>query len=65
VGVVLEIASLPLIHGAYLSAVLFSLLNGLLLWRRIRAEERALASTSNYADQFRDRPRFIPGMARP
>ncbi|HEX6239687.1 MAG TPA: isoprenylcysteine carboxylmethyltransferase family protein [Polyangiales bacterium] len=64
-GVVLEIAALPLMHGAYLSAALFSALNGILLWRRIGAEERALASTSSYADQFRGRPRFIPGAARP
>lgn len=65
VGVVLEVAALPLIHGAYLSAALFSGLNALLLWRRIRAEERALASTSAYAEQFKDRPRFIPGLTSP
>lgn len=64
-GVVLEIAALPLVHGAYLSAALFTGLNALLLWRRIRAEERALAATGSYADQFRDRPRFIPGAAGP
>lgn len=64
-GVVLEIAALPLIHGAYLSAALFSALNALLLWRRIRAEEQALAATSTYATQFQRRPRFIPEPARP
>lgn len=64
-GVALEIAALPLIHGAYVSAALFTALNTLLLWRRIRAEERALSSTSTYAEQFRTRPRFLPEPARP
>ena len=41
-GVVLEIAALPLIHGAYLTAGVFSLANGLLLIWRIAEEERAL-----------------------
>lgn len=59
-GVILEIAALPLIHGAYLSALFSSACNGVLLWARIRAEERALSSTSSYAAQFHDRPRFVP-----
>jgi len=63
-GVALEIAALPLVHGAYLTALLFSMLNGLLLQARIAAEERALAATGPYAAQFRGRPRFIPGAWR-
>ena len=42
-GVVLEIAALPLFHGAYLTAAVFTVVNGALLWRRIHAEEDALA----------------------
>ncbi len=42
IGVVLEIAFLPLIHSAYITAILFSLLNGLLLWIRIGYEEQVL-----------------------
>lgn len=61
VGVVLEIAALPLVHGAYLSALCFSLLNAILLRARIRAEERALSATGSYASVFAGRPRFIPG----
>ncbi len=41
-GVVLEIAGVPLLHGAWITAVLFSLLNGIFLYFRIRAEERAV-----------------------
>lgn len=64
VGVALEVAALPLVHSAYLTAALFSLLNALLLAWRIRAEERALSATGPYAAQFRGRPRFIPGASR-
>ncbi len=42
IGVVLEIAALPLIHSAYVTSVAFSALNGVLLRWRIRAEEAAL-----------------------
>lgn len=38
-----EIAVLPLAFGAWPLALLFSLLNGLLLWHRIRIEDAALA----------------------
>lgn len=40
--VVLEIAVLPLVFGAALIAVLFSVLNAAILFVRIRAEEQAL-----------------------
>jgi|SRR5436305_1391568 len=60
-AVCLEIAALPLVHTAWLSAVVFSLLNALVLRVRIRAEERALAAVSNYAEVFAGRPRLMPG----
>lgn len=41
-GVVLEIAALPLVHGAYVTAGAFTLANALLLTWRIAAEEHAL-----------------------
>nr|AYM54398.1 hypothetical protein [Phaselicystis flava] len=59
-GVILEIAALPLVHGAWLTAIVFSALNGLLLRQRIRAEERALAAASDYDGRFRGRARFWP-----
>ncbi|MDB4976938.1 MAG: hypothetical protein JWN48_5279 [Myxococcaceae bacterium] len=63
VGVVLEIAALPLIHGAYLTALVFSIANGVLLSRRIRAEERALSESSNYEAAFAGRPRMVPQLS--
>ncbi len=41
-GVGIEIAAVPLIHGAWATAGTFSALNGAMLAARIRAEERAL-----------------------
>lgn len=43
-----EIAVLPLAFGAWEIALLFSALNALLLWRRIRVEEAALAPRRVY-----------------
>lgn len=60
VGVALEIAALPLVHGAWLTAIVFSALNAVVLTRRIRAEERALREDTDYDAAFRDRPRIFP-----
>lgn len=62
-GVILEIAALPLIHSAYLTAILFSVANAVLLRRRVEVEERALAASSDYEERFRHRPRFWPRLA--
>lgn len=61
VAVVLEFAALPLVHGAWLTALVFSAANAIVLWARIRAEERALAALSPYAAAFAATPRFVPG----
>ncbi len=59
VAVVLELAALPLVHGAFVTAALFSVGNALLLSVRIREEERALGQA--YARAFKEKPRFVPG----
>jgi methyltransferase len=60
VGVALEVAALPLVHGAFVTAVLFSLLNAVVLRQRIALEEQALAEDSDYLAALGDRPRFFP-----
>ena len=45
VAVVVEGFALPLVHGAWLTALVFTLLNAGLLTVRIRAEDEALRST--------------------
>ncbi|HEY6880549.1 MAG TPA: isoprenylcysteine carboxylmethyltransferase family protein [Polyangiales bacterium] len=59
-GVILEIAALPLVHGAWLTALVFSLANGVLLYARIRAEEQALRDTGDYRERFANKSRFLP-----
>lgn len=59
-GVILEIAALPLIHSAYWTAVGFAIANLLIMYRRMRTEERALSAHSNYAQIFAHIPRLIP-----
>jgi methyltransferase len=44
VAVVVEVAALPLVHTAWLTALVFSALNAAVLSVRIPAEQRALAS---------------------
>lgn len=51
-GVVLEIMAIPLLHTAYLTALVFSLLNALLLYVRIGEEEKALGCENNYGEYF-------------
>jgi methyltransferase len=45
-GVALEIASLPLVHGAVVTAVVFSVLNAVAMVLRIGVESRALAEAA-------------------
>jgi methyltransferase len=61
-AVAVEIVALPLVHGAWLTALVFSLANAWLLRLRIAAEERALAALGPYAARFAATPRFLPGM---
>jgi methyltransferase len=59
-GVILEIAAAPLLGGAWRSAIVFTIANGLILLERIHSEERILASASGYDRTFMGRPRFLP-----
>jgi len=61
-AVIAELLALPLIHGAYVTALVFSLANLALLAVRIPAEEQALGDP--YAKQFDTRARFVPGRPR-
>jgi methyltransferase len=61
-AVVLEMAAVPLIHGAWLTAGVATLGNALLLRVRIPAEERALGQ--RYAATFANRSRLLPGVRR-
>jgi methyltransferase len=62
-AVVAEGFAVPLVHGAWLTALVFSLANAALLAVRIRCEERALAAHCDYAARFRGARRLVPGRA--
>ncbi len=57
-AVIVEIACVPLIHGCWLTAVVFSIGNAALLRVRIRAEEAAMGP--RYALEFGGRLRLVP-----
>ena len=57
-AVIVEIAALPLVHGAWLTALVFTVLNAGLLAARIRTEEAALGNV--YAATFAETPRLVP-----
>lgn len=63
-AVALELAALPLVHAAWLSAVVFSLANAALLARRVRAEEALLVEHAEYAARLAGRAAFLPGGRR-
>ncbi len=59
-AVVLEGVAIPLVHTAWLTALVFTALNAVLLFVRIRCEEAALAEYSDYTDRLSGRRRFVP-----
>ena len=59
-GVILEIAALPLMHSAWRTAVVFTLANAILLAVRIRKEELALSENGGYEAALGPLPRLRP-----
>ncbi|HEX6922689.1 MAG TPA: isoprenylcysteine carboxyl methyltransferase family protein [Bacillales bacterium] len=56
-----EILMVPLIFQAYVTAVVFSVLNAfILLWVRIPSEEKALREVTNYDETVGGKHRFFP-----
>ena len=53
VAVVVEIAAIPMLHCAWLTALVFSIINLGLLGRRIAVEEGALSDHCDYDEVFR------------
>lgn len=63
-GVVLEIAAVPLLGGAWITAIVLSVANAVLLVLRVRAEEEALQHDNPDA-QLAATPRWAPIPRRP
>jgi methyltransferase len=60
VAVFVELAALPLVHGAYLTAIAGALLHAAILRRRVGLEESVLMADESYRRAFDRKPRFIP-----
>jgi methyltransferase len=61
-AVILEVAALPMLHHAWLSALVLSAVNALVLARRIRTEEAVLMSDARWREAMSSRARLIPGV---
>ncbi len=59
---IMEAAVVPLLVGAYITALPASLATGLVLWGRIMAEESYLFRFAPYRNAFKNKKRFIPGV---
>jgi methyltransferase len=60
VAVALEMAALPLVHTAWITALVWSAANAALLAARIPREEAALRRAGDYDARLGDRARFVP-----
>jgi methyltransferase len=60
VAVFLELLALPLIHSAWLTALLGSLAHSWVLWQRISTEEDVLMAHPAYRQAMGSKPRFLP-----
>lgn len=60
-AVAVEMFALPLVHTAWITAVVFSLANAVMMRVRIPVEEAALARASKDEAAFADRPSLVPG----
>jgi methyltransferase len=63
VAVIVELFFLPLVHTAVITAAAVTVLNAVVLARRIRAEEAMLLSIAGYTDAMAHKPRFLPSLA--
>ncbi|MFT4623279.1 MAG: methyltransferase [Myxococcota bacterium] len=60
--VILELAALPMVHTAWISALVLGALNGFVLTHRIRTEEAMLARIPAWSAAMAGRKRLIPGV---
>jgi len=61
-GVILEIISLPLIHTAWITAVVGTVAYSIALSLRVATEERILFANPAYRAAMASKPRFLPGL---
>lgn len=60
--VIAELLVLPLVHAAWLTCVVLTVLNAFVLSRRIPAEEKVLFAVPGYEQAMGAKKRFVPGV---
>jgi methyltransferase len=60
--VICELFVLPLVHTAWVTCIVLSVLNAFVLAMRIPAEERVLFEVAGYREAMGTKARFIPGV---
>jgi methyltransferase len=61
-AVFVEMLALPLIHCAWITAIVGSLAHMLVLQQRLATEEQVLFSDPHYREAMSNKPRFVPGL---
>jgi methyltransferase len=61
-AVILEMVSLPLIHTAWITAVVTAVAHPWVLSKRLQAEESVLMANPEYRAAMGHKPRFLPGL---
>jgi methyltransferase len=61
-AVVLELVAIPLLHGAWLTALVGSAANAWVLVKRLEVEERVLLADPRYRTAMGPKARFVPGV---
>ncbi|WP_026563866.1 isoprenylcysteine carboxyl methyltransferase family protein [Bacillus sp. UNC41MFS5] len=62
--VAIELVVVPLLFNCYITACLFTILNGIILMIRIPEEEKALKELTEYEGIFQDCNRFLPKVVK-
>ncbi|WP_413309258.1 isoprenylcysteine carboxylmethyltransferase family protein [Bacillus sp. 1P10SD] len=62
--VAIELLVVPLLFSSYLTAILFTIFNAIILSRRIQEEEKALQDLTEYVDAFQNCNRFLPKIVK-
>jgi methyltransferase len=63
-AVFVELLALPLVHTAWITAVIGGALHVLVLRARVSAEDRMLFSSAEYVARMGMKPRFLPTLSR-
>ena len=61
-AVFVEMLALPLIHCAWITAIVGSAAHAIVLSQRLATEERVLFSDAHYREAMAGKPRFVPGL---